>query len=132
MVKLAKSTLVFLILLDLVLFVVACFFPAFWGKVMHGTDAFVDPFFLMRRLGAVWFAFLLLQTIALVRFDKEPLWLIVVAGVRWTELFGDWVYWASAPSLTWFGHAGLLSSPPSNLWFGILMFRAYKELTKKA
>jgi hypothetical protein len=122
-----RPLLVFLVLLDAVLVAVTWFMPEQWWSIMHGAPPVADPFHMLRRLGTIWFAFFLLQLVALFRFEQAPQWLAVIAGVRLTEMFADGVYWAGAPSLTWFGTQGLLSSPPSNILFGYLLLRAYRQ-----
>lgn len=116
-----------LILLDLFLSSIAIGFPERWSESMHGLP-YVDPAGLLRRTGALWVAFTLLQTIALFRWQKQPYWLALVAGVRFTELFSDWVTLLAAKQVTVLGTAGLLIAPPSNLLFGLILISTYKRL----
>jgi len=119
--------LVFLILLDVFLSTVAIGFPNFWTQSMHGLP-YVDPYGLLRRTGALWVAFTLLQTIALVRWQKQPYWLPLIAGVRFTELFSDWTTIIVAKQMTALGTIGLLIAPPANLLFGLILISTYKRL----
>ncbi|HEV2495604.1 MAG TPA: hypothetical protein VG204_21305 [Terriglobia bacterium] len=121
--------LVFLVILDLALSSLCLFAPATWFKIMHGAP-YVDPEGLLRRTGAVWAAFTLLQLVALVRWRKKPYWLVLVAGVRLTEIFSDWTYLYFAASITTFGRLGLMISPPANVIFGWLLIRAYLRLER--
>ena len=121
--------LLFLVLLDLVLSTTCLFFPAAWFRVFHHAP-YVDPQGLLRRTGAVWAAFTLLQLIALVRWRSRPYWLPLVAGVRLTEVFSDWVYLYACSSITWFGRAGLLISPPANFLFALFLLASYHRLTQ--
>jgi hypothetical protein len=114
----------FLVLLDLALSAICLISPEHWGMLMHGFP-YDDPAGTVRRMGAVWLAFLLLQGWALVRWRTAPHLLVLVAGVRLTEIFSDWVYWFNAEHVTLFGHFGLLVAPPSNLLFGIYLLNAY-------
>jgi hypothetical protein len=123
-----NALLVALILLDIVLSTIALVFPEHWTKVMHGLP-YDDPAGLLRRTGAVWVAFVLLQAIALFRWQKQPYWLTLVAGVRFTELFSDWVTIFAAKQMTVGGTIGLLLSPPGNLVFGLILISAYKRLS---
>lgn len=116
----------FLVLLDLFLAGICLLWPDQWGMLMHGM-AYDDPAGNVRRMGAVWLAFLLLQGWALVDWRRLPHLLVLVAGVRLTEIFSDWVLWYHADSLTVFGHFGLLIAPPSNLLFGIYLLGAYRH-----
>ena len=95
-------------------------FPRLWFDLVHGAP-YVNPQALVPRTGAVWAAFTLLQFIALVRWQVQPLWLSVVAGVRLTEIFSDWVYLFMAQNLTLLGKLGLLAQVPMNLALGIFL-----------
>lgn len=119
--------LALLVVLDVVLSTVALAFPQQWSQVMHGLP-YDDPAGLLRRTGAVWAAFVLLQAIALMRWERQPYWLPLVAGVRFTELFSDWVTLIFASHMTLAGTLGLLISPPANLVFGLLLVSTYKRL----
>jgi hypothetical protein len=118
--------LVFLVLLDLFLSGISLYSPEMWTNLMHGTT-YDDPAGLIRRMGAVWLAFLLFQFIALIRWQKQPYWLVLVAGIRLTEIFSDWFYWFYAEQLSWFGNMGLVIAPPSNLIFGLYLLKAFKK-----
>lgn len=119
--------LVFLVALDVVLSTIAIGFPDHWFRIMHGMS-YVDPAGLLRRTGALWVAFVLLQAIALVRWQRQPYWLTLVAGVRFTELFSDWTTIAAAEHMTAGGTLGLVISPPANLVFGLILISTYKRL----
>jgi hypothetical protein len=97
--------------------------------VFHGAP-YIDPQALLRRTGAVWVAFTLLQLIALIRWQKDPWWLVLVAGVRLTELFSDWTYLYMAQSVTPQGRVGLFIAPPSNLVMGWFFVSAYLKIMK--
>jgi hypothetical protein len=71
-----------------------------------------------------------LQLIAMFRWTKEPWWLVLIAGVRLTELFSDWTYIYVAHTLTPFGKLGLFIAPPSNLIMGIFLVWAYKKIMR--
>ncbi len=119
--------LVFLVILDLVLSGTCLFFPATWFRVVHDT-LYVDPQGLLRRTGAVWAAFTLFQLLALIKWQKKPYWLVLVAGVRLTEIFSDWTYLHFAASITSYGRIGLLIAPLANVVFGWVLIRAYLRL----
>ncbi|MBI2966714.1 MAG: hypothetical protein HYY40_02740 [Bacteroidetes bacterium] len=118
--------LLFLVILDLALSTICLYSPELWFKIMHGTG-YADSLGIIRRLGAVWFAFLVFQSAALFLWKKQAWWLVLVAGIRFTEIFSDWVYWYFAENLTWFGYFGLLISPPANLFFGIILIKSYLQ-----
>jgi len=120
-----------LVLLDVVLSGTCLVFPALWFKWFHGTP-YVDPQGLLRRTGAVWAAFTLLQLIALFRWQKFPHWLVLIAGVRLTEIFSDWTYLAFCSNITCIGRAALLISPPANLAFGLMLLRTWERVVGTA
>lgn len=119
----------FLVILDLVLFTLCLVFPETWFKIFHDAP-YVDPQALLKRTGAIWVAFTLLQAIAFIRWEKQPYWLVLIAGVRLTELFSDWTYMCQAASMTKIGSIGLFIAPPGNLVFGIFLIWAYKKVMK--
>jgi len=119
----------FLVILDLVLSTTCLFFPERWFAIFHNAP-YIDPQALLKRTGAVWVAFTLLQAIAFIRWEKAPWWLVLIAGVRLTELFSDWTYMCLAGSMTTLGKAGLFIAPPGNLAFGIFLIWAYKKVMK--
>lgn len=119
----------FLVILDLVLSTTCLFFPERWFLIFHNAP-YIDPEALLKRTGAVWVAFTLLQLIAFFRWEKAPWWLILIAGVRLTELFSDWTYMWLASSMTKIGSLGLFIAPPGNLVFGIFLIWAYKKVMK--
>jgi len=119
--------LILLVALDVGLSTVALAFPARWFQFMHGL-AYVDPAGLLTRTGALWVAFALLQAIALVRWQRQPYWLPLIAGVRFTELFSDWTTIFAAKQMTLAGTIGLAVSPPANLVFGLILLSTYRRL----
>ena len=123
--------LAFLVILDLVLSVTCLLFPDTWFMTFHGVPyADRDPAGLLKRTGAVWVAFTVLQLIAFFRWEKAPWWLVLIAGVRLTELFSDWTYMYVAESVTTLGRLGLFIAPPGNLAFGWFLIWAYKKIMR--
>ena len=121
----------FLIILDIILSATCLFFPEQWYKFFHAAP-YIDPQGLLRRTGAVWVAFTVLQIIAFFRWEKAPWWLVLIAGVRFTELFSDWTYVYFAESLTTLGKIGLLIAPPKNLIFGWFFVRTFLKLVPES
>jgi hypothetical protein len=119
--------LVALVVLDAVLSTTAIWFPDVWTQTFHGMPC-VDPAGLLRRTGAVWVAFTLLQAIAVFRWQRQPYWLALIAGVRLTELFSDWMTIHAAQHMTTLGTLGLAISPPGNLLFGLILISTYQRL----
>lgn len=119
-----------LISLDITIATVAFFFPEFWFKIFHGVP-YTDPQGFLRRCGANWTAFALLQIIALAKWEKKPYWLAIVAGVRFSDMFTDWTYLWFCSNITIFGKISLFAISPLNLVFGLFFLNAYKKLTNK-
>jgi hypothetical protein len=115
----------FLVLLDTTLVTWAFGFPNLWFTVFHGTP-YDDPQGFLRRCGANWAAFLLCQTIALVRWKRDPVMLAVVAGVRLSDIFTDVTYVIVAHDTTLFAKLTLAPMSLGNLLFGLFLLRAYR------
>jgi hypothetical protein len=124
-----RVLLIFLVVLDIVLSTIAICYPETWFRIFHGVE-YVDPQGLLRRTGALWVAFTLFQAVALFRWEKQPYWLAVVAGIRLTELFSDWTYLYFAQNITTYGRIGLLIAPPGNLLFGWYLIRSYLKAVR--
>jgi hypothetical protein len=122
--KTVDGMLIALILLDVIYDVVIFPSPETWFRVIHGAP-YVDPQGLLRRTAAGWAAFALWQFVALLRWKKGRHWLMLVAGIRWTEIFADWTYVYFCQSLTPIGRWGLLAAGPINLLTGWFFYRSY-------
>jgi hypothetical protein len=127
--KFIQPLLIILILLDVIYVAIIFPYPELWYKYIHAAP-YVDPAGLLHRTGAVWASFALFQIIALIKWRKHPHWLMLVAGIRFTEIFADWTYVYFAQSLTWYGKAGLLSAPLINFGSGLFFFKAYFNVKK--
>ena len=112
---------------DTVIFVLAWAYPDLWFQLFHHTKPAGLEVALLRRSAGQWAAFALAQAIALALWRKKPVWLAVVAGVRFSVLFTDISYILAAPSLTPLGWA--LLSPPAvlNLVGVVIMLRGYEQ-----
>ena len=77
---------------DTVLFVMAWIAPDIWFRVFHaGVPAGLE-IALLRRSAGQWAAFALAQAVTLWRWPKEPVWLAVSAGVRFSDCSPTCVY----------------------------------------
>ena len=95
---------------DTVIFVLAWLVPELWFQLLHaGRPAGLENA-LLRRSAGQWAAFALAQGITLWRWRKDPAWLAVSAGVRFSDLFTDVLYILAVPSLTTLGW--ILLVPP--------------------
>ncbi len=118
---------------DSVLFVMSWCAPQMWFHFFHNTTTFtvLETAFL-RRAGGQWLAFALAQAITLLCWRKKPVWLVITAGVRFSDLFTDICYIVAASSLTKLGWLLLLPPPLLNLLGVILMLRGYSKMRASA
>lgn len=117
-----------LVCLDITLTTFAVAFPDTWFHVMHGIPyADHDPAGLLRRTGAMWFAFTLVQVAALLGWQQRPYLLAMVAGVRSTEVFSDWTTLVVA-QVTPFARVALFTSPLVNILLVVLLLAKYRQL----
>jgi hypothetical protein len=114
-----------LVVFDCVIAVWASVFPQLWFDAFHGVR-YVDPEALLRRTAAQWAGFALIQLVALIRWRREPWWLVAVAGVRLCDVFTDLVYVIFAQDLTWFARLTLPAMGPINALLAWLLIRAWK------
>jgi hypothetical protein len=113
---------------DTLLFVMAWVAPDLWFRVFHATlPAGLDVAWLRRSAGQ-WIAFSLVQGVTLWRWKTEPLWLIVTAVARFTDLFTDISYVISAPALTHLGWVFLLPPPVLNFIGIAILMRGYQQM----
>ena len=74
---------------DTGLFLMAWLVPDVWFRVFHGAAPASFDIALLRRSAGQWAAFALAQGIALWCWRKNPVWLVIVAGVRFSDLFAQ-------------------------------------------
>ena len=113
---------------DTFLFVVAWVAPALWFRMFHASVPTGLETAFLRRSAGQWAAFALVQAITLWRWKKDPIWLVVVAAVRFSDLFTDMSYVLSVPSLTALGWVCLLPPPLLNLVGVVIMLKGYQQL----
>ena len=116
-----------LVIFDLLVAVGAFLLPQLWFRILHATD-YVDPQGLLRRTGAIWVAFSVVQILALPRWRTAAHWLLLVTGIRLSEMFADWTYLIFAGSITPFGTAALLVTLPANLVICWFLFATWRKL----
>jgi hypothetical protein len=116
---------------DTSLFLISWLRPDVWFRLLHGmAPAGLDIAFLRRSAGQ-WAAFALAQGIALACWKKKPIWLVIVAGARFSDLFTDISYILAVPSLTVLGWVCLLPPPVLNLVGVVIMVRGYNQIRSK-
>ena len=113
---------------DTSLFLIAWLLPNVWFQYLHGVAPVGLDIAFLRRSAGQWAAFALAQGITLWCWKKEPLWLVIVAGVRFSDLFTDISYVLAVPSLTTLGWVCLLPPPLLNLIGVVIMLRGYKVI----
>ena len=114
---------------DAAIWAISWWRPELWFHLFHHADPVGFDVALLRRAGGQWAAFALVQAIALLRWRTQPLWLVIVAGARISDLFTDLSYIAAAPSLTPFGWVALTPLAFLNLAFAVTMMVAWRQAT---
>ena len=112
---------------DAVLFALAWLAPDLWFRAFHASVPAGLENALLRRSAGQWAAFALAQAITLWRWPKDPVWLAVSAGVRFSDLFTDVSYILAVPSLTTVGWVLLVPPPFLNLLGVVIMLRGYRQ-----
>ncbi len=113
---------------DTLLFVISWIAPGLWFRLFHHALPMGFDVALLRRSAGQWAAFALAQAITLWRWKKQPVWLAVEAGVRFSDLFTDISYViVTARALTMPGWFLLLPPPLLNLIGVVIMLRAYNQ-----
>src|ERR1700712_5027081 len=101
--------------------------PNLWFQLFHTVAPTVLETAFLRRAGGQWAAFALAQALALWRWQREPVWLPLVAGVRFSDLFTDISYIVAVPSLTTLGWWLLTPPPILNLIGVVIMLLGYRQ-----
>lgn len=113
---------------DSVLVLLSWIAPELWFQLFHGRNpASLDVPWLRRSAGQ-WLAFALAQAIALWRFEKNPVWLPIVAGARFSDLFTDLSYVIAVPSLTTLGWWLLMPPPILNFAGFLILLAGYRQI----
>lgn len=112
---------------DAALLLMSWLAPDIWFHLFHNAaPQSLDVAFLRRSAGQ-WAAFALAQGIALWRWQRQPIWLAIVAGVRFSDLFTDISYILAVPTLTTLGWIALVPPPFLNLFGVVIMLRGYRQ-----
>src|SRR4051794_26312617 len=77
---------------DTGLFLMAWLVPEAWFRFFHATIPVGFDIALLRRSAGQWAAFALAQGICLWYWRSKPIWLVIVAGARFSDLFTDISY----------------------------------------
>jgi hypothetical protein len=118
---------------DTGLFLLSWLAPHLWFRFFNAVAPVGLDTALLRRSGGQWLAFALAQAITLWRWKKQPVWLAVEAGVRFSDLFTDICYIiASLPALTTLGWIFFLPPPLLNLLGVVIMLRGYEQARRNS
>jgi hypothetical protein len=112
---------------DTLLFVLAWIDPDLWFRLLHASVPAGLEVALLRRSAGQWAAFALAQAIALWWWRRRPEWLVIVAGIRFSDLFTDISYIIAVPTLTALGWAVLTPPPVLNLVGVVIMLWGYRQ-----
>jgi hypothetical protein len=114
--------------LDLSLFAMTWVSPDLWFQAFHGTNP-EDPeaVAFLRRCGGHWLAFSLIQAITLWKWRDDRRWLLVLCGVRASDVFTDLSYVLASEHLTALGWACLLPPPLFNATGAALGWIGYAQ-----
>jgi len=123
-----RRLLLSLVVLDVLLSLTGYLWPDFWFRVFHGTE-YMDPQGFLRRCAGNWAMFAVLQAIALARWEKDTVWLGIVAGVRFSDLLTDWSYLWFCSDVTLPGRVLLFSAGPLNLACGLYFYLAFRKFS---
>lgn len=129
-----KLTLVYLwggLVLDVVISVLAWTDPALWFAFFHETSPQGFEIALLHRAAGQWAAFALAQGLALYYFRRCPVWLVIMAGIRLSDVFTDLFYMLSAQPLTKHGWLVLAPLPLINLAGVFLLLRCHAVVKAK-
>jgi hypothetical protein len=117
---------------DTFLFLMSWLAPDLWFKLFHASVPTGLEVAFLRRSAGQWAAFALAQAITLWRWRKQPVWLPITAGIRFSDLFTDISYILAVPSLTTIGWITLLPPPLLNIIGVIILLRGYKQIQSTA
>src|SRR3954469_16919446 len=116
---------------DSILFLLSWLAPDLWFQLFHNAMPTVLATAFLRRAGGQWAAFALGQAITLWCWRKNPVWLAVAAGLRFSDLFTDLCYIVAVRPLTALGWALLTPPPLLNLVGVVILLRGYLDATSR-
>lgn len=122
--RLVNTVLLAAIGIDVALSAMTFIAPEVWFQTLHGTAPDALDLAFLRRCGANWAAFAIVQAIALWRWRSGRHWLAVVAGVRFSDVLTDVTYLANSDVLP-LGVPGLILPLFLNAGMGALMLAVY-------
>ena len=129
--KIIYAVLLSLIFLDLAVSILGFFYPDIWNSFFHGT-LYADSQALLKRCAANWFAFFILQAIALFRWEKATWWLILIAGCRLGDCLTDVTCLTFSSSITIYGIIAFSMAGLGNIIIGIYFINRYLKINQLA
>ena len=124
------AVLIIAIVIDLSLWIMTLVAPELWFSIMHTEPGGPLATLLLRRAGGHWLAFLLVQIIALFAWKREPLCLVVIAGLRFSDLFTDLTYLLLGDAFTTVGWTSMLAPPLLNLGMGLIALYGFRQTAR--
>jgi hypothetical protein len=111
------------IFVDVVLVLLTAVDYNWWFVTLHGSQV-SDPFAvaLLYRAAAHWTAFAVFQIAGLLLWRSSRAWLLIVAGLRFSDVFTDWAYLATSPDTVGLGFMTLASPAVLNWGMGLYLF----------
>ncbi|MFB6264486.1 MAG: hypothetical protein ABEL76_12820, partial [Bradymonadaceae bacterium] len=85
----------------------------------------------LKRCGAAWAGFALFQAIAWRHWREQPVWLAVVAGIRFADMFTDPIYALFATDPTWFALISLPATGMANFALGWFLLTTYLRVARE-
>lgn len=113
---------------DTLLFLLAWFAPNLWFGLFHNAAPASFDVAWLRRSAGQWAAFALGQAITLWRWRRQPVWLPITAGLRFSDLFTDISYIVAVPGLTTLGWCVLVPPPLLNLVGVVILLCGYRQV----
>jgi hypothetical protein len=120
----------FLVIFDAILSTWAFAFPELWLRFWHDAD-FSDPQGFLRRCGANWVGFFVLQVIAFKRWQREPMWLAVVAGCRLGDAITDVTTLVFAQHSSVFAWVLFPMGGAGNVVVGVYLISAFRRFASR-
>lgn len=118
--KWINTILLSFVLLDLALAIWGFFFPELWFSFFHNAD-YVDPQALLQRTAANWLAFFIIQSVALLQWQKHSWLLYLVAGCRLSDCLTDITCLTFSTDISIYGMIAFPIAGLGNLLFGVML-----------
>ena len=126
--RIVDGKLLFAIGVDVSLSLMTALAPQWWFQTFHGVQGDALAVLFLQRCGANWTAFALFQILAVARWRRSTVWLPIIAGVRFSDVFTDWTYLAVSPHTEIIGVPAFLLPAAMNWGMALLLLAAWQRL----